>query len=188
MKVNDLLKRIIAIAIVLLLLLSLCACDKKKDSGKEKTPDQITGKTYDTGVISVLCPEGWLAMTKAAVFSEDGSAKDPNGLILAKGAASEDDLLVSPSIQFTYYPDSMNISDFESMKVFFENVVDLDPITVGGNTLKGFRYGKGAEAIYWMEEPFCLQITVVYVGIAGGDSIAITDADVQAILASFALD
>lgn len=49
-------KRIIAIAIVLVLLLSLCACDKKKDSGKEKTPEQITGKTYDTGVISALCP------------------------------------------------------------------------------------------------------------------------------------
>lgn len=182
-------KRIIAITLTVVLLLSLCACGKKKDSGKEeKTPDQITGKTYDTGVVSALCPEGWLAMTKTDVLSEDGNAKDPNGLILAKGAASENDLLGSPSIQFTYYPDSMNMSDFESMKQFYENVVDLDPITVGGNTLKGFQYGEGNEAIYWMEAPFCLQITVAYVGIFGGDSISITDADVQAILASFALD
>lgn len=144
----------------------------------------IKGEVYDTGSMSVLVPEGWLAIPVMDMWAEEADAKDPFQLQICKGAESEWDILTCPYLQIIYYDAGTDM--MKPTKDWYGDAADLEPIVIGETTWEGFT---GTS----MDKP----LTVLFTGEAGGDqyqvtmwtegseeSISVEDAEVLAILES----
>ena len=65
-------KKIAALLLALAMVLCLVACGEKAPEAPA-TPDEVKGKTHDTGAFTVLIPEGWLAVPVGDMWTdEDG--------------------------------------------------------------------------------------------------------------------
>jgi len=145
----------------------------------------VPGETYDTGVFTVLAPEGWTAFPVADIWSEDENAIDPSSVQLGKGAQSEWDLFSVPCVDIDYY----GASDYfmTPSSEWYENVQELDAFTLGDFTWNGFICDGmigGKNIIMWTNE---VNSTVYQANISFDpeiESISVDDPGVQAILAS----
>lgn len=146
-------------------------------------PADITGETFDGGNISALVPKGWMGFHGTDYFEEYEEGYDPNVIQIAKGAESEWDLLSKPYIMIGYFgPDNPMV---EPVKELYEETADIEPVTIGDYTWKGFT-GKSIDtpiAVLWTGEEGSdqLQLTIC---LENGDKISLEDADVRAIIAS----
>lgn len=117
------------------------------------------------------------------LFDEYEEGYDPNVIQIYKGAKSEWDQFSTPYVMISYYgPDNPM---FEPSKDFYEEGADLEPVTLGDYTWKGFT-AKSLDtpiAILWTGEEGSdqLQLTIC---LENGSKISLEDADVQAIIAS----
>ena len=169
-------KNIVFILAVVLLIAMLAGCS-------EANPASIKGETFDGGNISALVPDGWMGFHGVDYFEEYEEGYNPNVIQIAKGAESEWDLLSTPYIMVNYYaPDNPMM---EPMKELYEDVSDLEPVTIGDYTWNGFT-GTSIDtpiAVLWTGEQGSGQILVTLC-LENGDKISLKDADVQAIIAS----
>ena len=169
-------KNIVFILAVVLLIAMLAGC-----SGAN--PASIKGETFDGGNISALVPDGWMGFHGVDYFEEYEEGYNPNVIQIAKGAESEWDVLFTPYIMINYYaPDNPMM---EPMKELYEDVSDLEPVTIGDYTWNGFT-GTSIDtpiAVLWTGEQGSGQILVTLC-LENGDKISLKDADVQAIIAS----
>lgn len=146
-------------------------------------PANITGETFDGGNVSALVPDGWMGFHGTDYFDEYEEGYNPNVIQICKGAESEWDQLSTPYVMISYYgPDNPM---FEPSKDFYEEGADLEPVTLGDYTWKGFT-AKSLDtpiAILWTGEEGSdqLQLTIC---LENGSKISLEDADVQAIIAS----
>ncbi len=154
-----------------------------ENSGKENgAPAEIKGETYETSLISALCPEGWMAFHKADFFEEyPDEPGDPHGLRIHKGAKEELDQLSTPGIQVDYYPEDTEMYD---SKEFYEDAKELEPFTTGDYTWEGFSATSAGMKlmVLTVREPYQLEVTIFPE--LGDQTISLDDADVQAILSS----
>ena len=122
-------------------------------------PADIKGETFDGGNISALVPDGWMGFHGMDYFDE-----------------YEEGMM-------TYFsPDNPM---YEPSKDYYEEGADLEPITLGSYTWKGFT-AKSLDtpiAILWTGEEGEGQIQLM-ICLENGDKISLDDADVQAIIAS----
>lgn len=149
----------------------------------ETDSENITGETFDGGNISALVPDGWMGFHGVDFFEEYEEGYDPNVIQIAKGAKSERDQFSTPYVMISYYgPDNPM---FEPSKDYYDEGADLEPITLGDYTWKGFT-AKSLDtpiAMLWTGEQGSGQILVTLC-LENGDKISLEDADVQAIIAS----
>jgi hypothetical protein len=173
-------KRIIALVLAVLLCVGiLTACGGSNSSA----PTEAPGETYNVGDFSVYVPGGWKAFPSKDILSDDENAVNPDAISLGKGAESEIDLFDHPYVMINYY--GVNNTGFAPSKEFYDNVADLPEQTIGGLTWTGFSCESlGYKLnILWAErgeEQFQISMFVE----TDNGSISISDADVQAIIAS----
>ena len=176
-------KNIVFILVTVLLTAMLAGCS---GTPAATDPADITGETFDGGNISALVPEGWMGFHGTDYFEEYEEGYDPNVIQIAKGAESEWDLLSKPYIMIGYFgPDNPLI---EPVKELYEETADIDPVTIGDYTWKGFT-GKSIDtpiAVLWTGEEGSDQIQLT-ICLENGDKISLEDADVQAIIASISI-
>ena len=188
-------KKIIALLLVLVMMLSLVACggdkepathDNKEtnaaDNGGSDTKE-VTGETYNAGNFSALIPEGWMACPVSDMWSDDPNATDPDALQIIKDGTSEFDILTKAYIQFNYYaPDSDLMTPSSE---WYDEAQDLEPIVTGNITWNGFSAVSGGNKMItlYTGEAGAVQYQAT-LWCNGEHTIDVTDADVQAILAS----
>ncbi|MBE6984625.1 MAG: hypothetical protein E7434_03225 [Ruminococcaceae bacterium] len=184
-------KKLFAVLLAFVMLLTFAACSEdapqKENTESEQTPNSAepTGTTYDTGCFNVFVPDGWYAIPSTDVFAEDSNTLNPKQLQICKGGSSDFDIFTKPFIRIDYYDPTTEMVPPD--KEWYDEAEDIDPVTIGTRTWTGF------EAVS-MDYPFtCLYVeedghkyqVTIYTEQDDG-SISMTDADVQAIIASIA--
>ena len=144
---------------------------------------KINGETYDAGNVSALVPNGWKAFPVPDVFAEEPNTINPSALRICKGGETELDIFSKPYVQINYYGEDTTL--VTPSKGFYNNAVDITPITYGELIWNGFTADSMGYpvAILWAENgdiqyqlSFCLG--------SSGATISLDDADVQAIIES----
>ena len=112
-------------------------------------------------------------------------AYDPNGFSVHKGAKGDFDIMNTPGVKITYFPDTDDIG-MGFAKGFYYDVKDLDkPLTFGDKTWQGF-YAKTGDypilMLYIDDQPQKFQVLIWLEN--SGKKISIDDAEVQAIMSS----
>lgn len=188
-------KKLLALILALVMAFSLVACGEKEENNDDveetKAVDvdnggndaAITGETYNAGNFTALVPEGWLAVPVSDMWSDDADATDPNKVQIIKDGTSEFDIFSKAYIQIDYYGPETDMMAPSSE--WYDEAADLDPVVAGDYTWTGFSAVSGGNPM-----------TVLCTGEAGGpqyqatiwgngeNTVAVTDADVLAILAS----
>lgn len=178
-------KKIAALLLALAMVLCLVACGEKAPEAPA-TPDEVKGKTHDTGAFTVLIPEGWLAVPVGDMWTDDPDDTDPSALQIIKGGESEWDLFTKPYIQINHYgPDTEMV---EPWKDLYDGVVDMDDFTTGSLTWKGFSAKDllgGDMMVIWTEgDAAGNQYTLTIVPKTDDGEISLQDVDVLALLGS----
>ena len=177
-------QRVVAMLVIaMMILLPGCGKTDSKEVAKEGTEvAEIKGETYETSLLSVLVPEGWMAFPKADIFEEyPDEPGDPSGLLIYKGAQDDLDAFTKPGITIDYYPPEKTMV---SPKSYYDDAKDLDPITTGEYTWEGFTATSLDKplTVLSVTEPYQIQVSV-WTDVDDGH-ISLEDADLQAILAS----
>lgn len=173
-------KKVMALLLALVLctaMLAGCGGDKGE---APKTVDEVKGETYDTGNISALVPNGWKAFPVSDLFDSYDGEYDPTALQICKGGENDFDLFTKPYVQINYYPDNTMYVSSD----WYDDVVDLDPMQIGGYTWNGFTCNNMdyPTAVLYTDGDVQIQITMILEN--DGGKIALEDVDVQAIIAS----
>ena len=169
-------KNIVSILVAVLLTAILAGCS----GGPAATdPADIKGETFEGGNISALVPDGWMGFHGVDFFDEYEEGYDPNVIQIYKGW----DQLSKPYVMMTYFsPDNPM---YEPSKDYYDEGADLEPITLGDYTWKGFT-AKSLDtpiAMLWTGEYGEGQIQLM-ICLENGEKISLDDVDVQAIIAS----
>ena len=178
-------KKIAALLLALAMVLCLVACGEKAPEAPA-TPDEVKGKTHDTGAFTVLIPEGWLEVPVKDMWSDDADAIDPSVLQILKGGKSEWDLFTKPYIQINHYgPDTEMM---EPWKDLYDGAEDLADFTTGSLTWKGFSakdlLGNDMIVLWTAGDAAGNQYTLNIVPKTDDGEISLQDADVLALLGS----
>ncbi len=179
----------LAMVLALGMVLSLAGCGNKGEysttSGSAAAPVEIKGEIYETSMMSVLIPDGWMAFPKSDIFEEyPDEPGNPSGLLIYKGAKEEWDQFTKPGLTINYYtPDTTLVI----LKDYYDDVKDLKDMTIGGRTWQGFTATSldTPVAVVWTTEPDQIEVNCWLQTDEG--SISVDDADVQAILASITI-
>lgn len=179
-------KKFLAMMLVVMMVAAMfVACGEKEPATNGgENGGAVAGETYDTGAFTVVIPDGWKAFAVKDSFGSDPNADRVDALQIIKGGKTEFDLLTKPYIQFNYYGE--NSSLMEPSKDWYDEAQDIEPMTLGGYTWKGFT-AKSLDlpiAILWTEEVNDQQFQASIYLEAGTEKITLQDADVQAILTS----
>ena len=203
-------KNLLLIVLSLVLLVALAACDSAEKTPVSQPEDEVTetesndetaaedsenapaqavpfdpvaGELVDAGNIRAICPEGWISVPVRNYLSDDLDAVDPDALSFYKGA--EDSLVSTPYIVATFYGIHNELTDYETQKMFFDAVDDIEPFMIGTDIWEGISYNLGdsiTEAIISKRGYGAFDVMIRLEG--GGETISFTDADVQTILTS----
>ncbi len=188
-------KKLIAILLVLTMMFALVACGEEEEKTDDPATDApvvddggsaaaVSGETYNVGSFTVLVPTGWMEVAVDDMWSDDGGT-DPNKVQIIKDGTSEFDVFSKAYIQIDYYGPETDMMAPSSE--WYDEAADLEPVVAGDYTWTGFSAVSGGNPM-----------TVLCTGEAGGpqyqatiwgngeNTVAVTDADVLAILASVA--
>ena len=184
-------KKLLAALLAIAMLLALAACggeEKPQDltsASSEKVAESAT--KYDTTVFSVDVPSGWKTFAVKDMFSSDNET-DATKLQIGKGAENEIDLFTHPYMYIYYYDKDSYF--MEPSSDFYDEPADIEPMELGGRTWKGFT-AKSLDypiATLWTGEEGGEHFQIsIWLEMSEG-KIALTDADVQAIISSITVD
>lgn len=176
-------KKILLLLLVAVLAVSMLAgCS---GGAAPKDPADVKGETFGDGNVSALVPTGWMGFNGADFFQDYEEGYDPNVIQIAKGAKSEFDLFSKPYIQINYYGAETSMA--EPYSDLYDDVVELDPVSIGSRTWNGFT-AKSADlpiAILWTEDGEDQYQLTIWLE-SGNSKISLEDAEVKAIIASIA--
>lgn len=182
-------KKLIALMLALVMLLCFAACGgEKADKGDKNSEDpvEITGETFDAGNFTVLVPTDWKAFPVADMWSDEENAVDPDQVNVVKGGESEFDTLTKPVIQIVHYePDSM----INPSPDFYDDVTTVDAFKAGELSWEGFStvdFSGNAMTLIWTTNAAGHGFQATLFANSEDAKIAVTDADVLAVLGSVA--
>ena len=183
-------KKLLAAILAIVMLLALAACGGDTKDLTSASSDDIAASTtkYDTTKFSVDVPAGWKAFKMTDMFSSDSDSTDPTKVEICKGGESELDILSHPYMIIYYYDKDSYLSAPSSE--WYDEPVDLEPMEIGGRTWNGFTAKSIGYPIatLWTGEEGEDQFQIsIWLEMSEG-KIALTDADVQAIIASITVD
>lgn len=162
------------------------ACGGAADEGNTSLQaEQIQGETIDTGTIIALCPDGWLNADVYDLEASDAETTRVDTLRFIKNGSTAEDFLTNAYIEIRYYSSESSIEDFDADNVF-DNVQKLDNITTGSMVWSGYSASSmGRSLVYLKTEQKNAAFTAcLYMGDGTDNTAALSDADVQGILAS----
>lgn len=167
----------LALSLVLIMGLGFAACGEKPPA----SADEVKGEIYDTGVFTVMVPEGWLAVPGSDLFDEYEGDSDPTTVGIYKGAKNELDAYSTPGVTIIWNDPDKELID---PSLLYDNVEKLDPVTTGSYTWDAFQGESIGSpiAVLTTESPAVLQANLYLEN--GGKKISLEDAEVQAILGS----
>ncbi len=182
-------KKILIGVITVVIVLGLCACGGGGGNDGGGGGGAVKGEVYDAGNVSVLVPDGWMAVPTSDIFDEYDGDYDPYRVSIYKGADSEWDAFTCPGVNIVSYKPTTTVG-FESTKAFYDDVQDLEPMTFGNYTYEGF-------SAVSMDVPITTllttgnddgaQVQVTLWTEMDEGTISLDDPDVQAILESIAV-
>ncbi len=178
-------KNIIISALVALAVFT-AACGGAADEGSTSSQaEQIQGETIDTGTIIALCPDGWLNADVYDLEASDAETTRVDTLRFIKNGSTAEDFLTNAYIEIRYYSSESSIEDFDADNVF-DNVQKLDNITTGSIVWSGYSASSmGRSLVYLKTEQKNAAFTAcLYMSDGTDNTAALSDADVQGILAS----
>ena len=100
-----------------------------------------------------------------------------------KGAKEEIDMWSTPSVQITYWKDSEE-DILTSAKSAYDDTKDIDPVTIGDYTWKGFTGTNSDKPVTYLYSVEAGPFGVAVYTEVNGKTISLEDADFQAIMAS----
>lgn len=179
-------KKILVLMLVFVMSLTLfvgCGEDSKKENDNNGDNGKINGETYDAGNVSAFVPEGWKAFPVPDVFADEPNTMDPNALRICKGGKTDADIFTKPYVQINYYGEDTTLAI--PSKDFYDNAVDLAPVTYGDLTWNGFTADSMGTpiAILWAENGDIQYQLSFFLG-TSEETISLEDADVKAIIES----
>ena len=179
-------KKLVALMLAVVMIGSVAGCG---GSAAPATVEEVKGTAYDTGMFSMLVPDGWFGIATSDLFDEYDGDYDPTQYSAYKDAKKELDAFSKPGVVVKYYPPS---TTKWSPKDWYDDSKDIDPVTIGGRTWTRFTCTS-------LDYPLCVWET----GEAGEDQFQVTvyldngdskvkltedDVEVQAIVASLTVD
>jgi len=189
-------KKLLCLLLALCMIVAFAACggggDNASNNAQETTNNsdggnggaaEVTGEVFDAGEVKALVPAGWKAFPVEDFWSDEEGVMDPTVIRIIKGGESDMDLFTHPYIQINYYGPDTTL--WEPDMEFYDNGVELEPLTTGSHTWQGFTAESIGTpiAMLWTEEgDIQYQVSVTLEGSAG--KITLEDADVLAILES----
>ena len=146
--------------------------------------EPVSGKTVDAGNVRAVCPEGWYNLPARDVFSEEEGALDPDKLIFQK--FSDEEYTNLPNVVISFYGVGETFMSYEEqLEYYSENAKLLPPFMIGETVWEGLTYPLGDDVTEVLISKQGNGDMSVGIRLEGeGESIAITDADVQTILTS----
>lgn len=139
-------------------------------------------KVYESSLISVTVPDGWMAFPGADFFkSYPDEPGDPHVVRIHKGATCELDQLNTPGLQINY---TESDSHMTVLKDIYNDVKDLNPVMLGDIVWQGFSAVSldVPLTVLWAKEPHQIQIFILTDMEKG--SVLLEDTDVQTIISS----
>lgn len=176
-------KKLLVFTVAIMLVMAVFAgCSG--GAGTSGDPADIKGEIFEGGEVSALVPEGWIGFHGADYWEEYEEGYDPTVIQIVKDGETEFDMFTHPYLQISYFPADYELYDSRDV---YENVEDVEPVTIGDYTWEGF---SGTS----LDTPITLlstvsgdnQFQVIMCTKMSEGEISLDDADVQAILASIA--
>lgn len=174
-------KKILSALLALTMLLALTACGGSgggggttSGGGGDSTKPEVKGETTEVGDFSVLVPEGWLGHA----FSNT-----TNSYQIYKGAKDDSDKWSTPCVQIRYWKNGDD-SMLDKSKNAYKDVKDIDPVTIGDYTWKGFTGTNSDKPVTYLYSVEAGPFGVAIYTEVNGKTISLEDADFQAIMAS----
>lgn len=171
-------KKILSALLALTMLLALAACGGSgggtTSGGGDSTKPEVKGETTEVGDFSVLVPEGWLGHA----FSNT-----TNSYQIYKGAKDDSDKWSTPCVQIRYWKNGDD-SMLDKSKNAYKDVKDIDPVTIGDYTWKGFTGTNSDKPVTYLYSVEAGPFGVAVYTEVNGKTISLEDADFQAIMAS----
>jgi len=142
---------------------------------------KASGDVYSTEVMSVVAPSGWKVFPYYVLGSSTETREDILGVY--KGAKEPIDQMSTPGLVINYFSEAKIV--MTPPKSWYEDVVDIEPFTLGNYTWEGFTGTRSdmPQAICWTTNAVELFQVVVWLE-NGGKKLSFDDADVQSIIAS----
>lgn len=175
----------IILAIIAVFILSACG---GKESGGGSGSSSKSADSYDVGAFTVSVPFGWTVYPQEDVFGEQDAEGnypiDPECILLAKGASSEDEAYRKPNITIYWYsPDIM----VYAAKEMYDNPEDITGVTINGiecSAFSGTSLGYTYQFIHYQtdKEQFDFNILIAVDGKETG--ITWEDPDIKTIMES----
>ena len=161
------------------LMLTVAACTAP--SPKWNSADDVTGSRFDTGLFSVLIPDGWSGVAVSDTFDEYDGDTDPSQVYIAKGNNIKNEIAVysKPYILVEFTPAAETF--YEPSSMFYDNVEE-QTVSIGGREWKGFSGHFVNDCIVlWteLEDGSHAQFTIYH-----KDQVSVQDPDIQAMLMS----
>jgi len=144
------------------------------------------GEVFDVGQFSVFVPNGWKAFPNTDIHADDPTTKSDHSVYVTKGATNEAHMLTNPYVKLDYGDEDLYL--MAPPKDFYENVKDLEPITLGGLTWEGFT-GESMGYFYtflYIDQGDDQYMVTIQMG-DGDNAISIEDEAVKEIIASIKL-
>ncbi len=185
-KIHKKTEKNIIICVIAALAVFTAACGGSADESSTSSQSvQIQGETIDTGTIIALCPDGWLNADVYDLEASDAETIREDSVRFIKNGSTNDDFLTNAYIEIRYYSSESAIEDFDANTVF-DSAEKLDNITTGSIVWSGYSaVSMGRSLVYLKTEQKNVAYTAcLYMGDGADNTAALSDADVQGILAS----
>lgn len=173
------LRRILAVTMMIAVTAGFTACGGGGGNGGGADVSKVKGETYDTGVFSVLVPEGWQARDVLI-----GDEVDSKQLRLIKGTESEADMLLGPYMTITSYKDGTVSSAMDQVQYYGGDKEQLDPVEAGDYTWDAAQAGSDPYINIFMSASEPYKYEIMMLPKSGDKEVTLKDADVLAILGS----
>lgn len=144
------------------------------------------GEVFDVGQFSVFVPNGWKAFHNTDIHADDPTTKSDHSVYVTKGATNEMQIFTNPYVKLDYGDEDLYL--MAPPKDFYDNVVELEPITLGGLTWEGFT-GESIGYYYtflYIDQGDDQYMVTIQMG-DGDNAISIEDEAVKAIIDSIKL-
>ncbi len=145
--------------------------------------DSEADTVFDAGEITVAVPNGWKAFGSIDVHAEENGAVSKSSVIVCKGGTYDTDIFTKPYVKLDYRGKDIYLAP--PLKVFYDNIVDLAPLELGGHTWECFSFDSLGYpmVMLYVDEGDDQYLVTISCGL-GEDAISLNDAEVKRIIAS----
>jgi len=140
--------------------------------------DEMNIDTFDSGYFRFNVPHGWMAF-----FGIDSECRTTQKKVhICKGAKVETDIFTHACITICFFDRQ---DSYLSPKFFYDNVVDMEPFTMGAYTWNGYTCTSFGYPYTMLEANHCECVFQVMILMKNGEhEISLDDTDVKMVLES----